>query len=239
MTQADGNFHIMMMIVSFFVNCIGKRKCKCNQKQNYEVCRECWIVKHIGFGKLSGFLTFATDSIYILGDPFEGEVCLCWEIPGDMPMSVPTLQREKRRKLVHGFKIGEIKSFFACFFFIWIFFICLKRIWKLVKKLTNQISIRRERFHQSRKPQGICISGRPYSTSFCTTHIFSFKTLWLTRMLVNTLFRYLLCSPNRIQQFHLNYGLQVNMSQCKLEVLTLVRPTTWRSFTVQKPWSRN
>ena len=56
------------------------------------------------------------NSIYILGDPFEGEVCLCWEIPGDMPMSVLTLQREKRRELVHGFKSGKIKSFFARFF---------------------------------------------------------------------------------------------------------------------------
>ena len=61
------------------------------------------------------------NSIYILGDPFEGEVCLCWEIPGDMPMSVPTLQQEKRRKLVHRFKSGKIKSFFACFCYFKVF----------------------------------------------------------------------------------------------------------------------
>ena len=59
---------------------------------------------HIGFGKLSGFLTFATDSIYILGDPFEGEVCLCWEIPWEVAMSVQTLQQDGAEK---GPKIGD------------------------------------------------------------------------------------------------------------------------------------
>ena len=61
-------------------------------------------MKHIGFGKLSGFLTFATDSIYILGDPFEGEVCLCWEIPWEVAMSVQTLQQDGAEK---GPKIGD------------------------------------------------------------------------------------------------------------------------------------
>ena len=33
---------------------------------------------------------------------------------------------------------------------------------KIGKKIFNPISIRRERFHQSRKPQGICISDRTH-----------------------------------------------------------------------------
>ena len=36
-------------------------------------------------------------------------------------------------------------------------------------------------------------------------HIFTFKTLWLTRMLVDTFLGYFLCSSNRIQQFYLNH----------------------------------
>ena len=67
------------------------------------------------FEEQSEFLTFPGKTISNLGDPFEGEVCLCWEIPRDMSMSVPTLQREKRREFVHGLGIGKMESIFDSF----------------------------------------------------------------------------------------------------------------------------
>ena len=56
------------------------------------------------FWKTIWISDFSTDSIYILGDPFEGEVCLCWEIPWEVAMSVQTLQQDGAEK---GPKIGD------------------------------------------------------------------------------------------------------------------------------------
>ena len=52
--------------------------------------------KQPGWRKTVWVSDFLWISIYIQGDPFEGKVCLCWEIPGDLAMSVPTLQQEKK-----------------------------------------------------------------------------------------------------------------------------------------------
>ena len=67
------------------------------------------------FWKTIWISDFSTDSIYILGDPFEGEVCLCWEIPWEVAMSVQTLQQDGAEKRTQDWRQSTVENKSNCF----------------------------------------------------------------------------------------------------------------------------